>query len=243
MWCSTVFPELPSQYLFALDIGSFAAVPLTFKKVFPKFSVPVQVPPLSLSLEPNEDMFSFAGLRLDDDNDCVHWHDAFHDGMNAAFSVMRPIWESDFPFLHTSVPSLSRLNQEQRWMNIIKLALGWSVHDVLPEPEDCEEMDSLFDESCDYFEFNPCRVIQGHCIHFFGLTIFNYGTRSPVPSCPRAYQCSFCRRHFASLPSSFGYLCDMGCMPPIPLTLVMFIFANKLFTGHTSGAIAHMPLL
>jgi hypothetical protein len=157
-----VFPELPAQFIMALDIGTFPAIPLTFKMVYPRFSPPVQFPLFPLSLHPPEDMFSYTGRRAEDGPDGMNFQDAFYGGFEEAFLIMRPVWESDFPFMHSSVASVIRLSQRDRWKNIIKLALGWKLSDILPNPDDCNVGgDVLYDEECHHFEFNPCKIISG----------------------------------------------------------------------------------
>jgi hypothetical protein len=129
------------------------------------------------------------------------------------------------PYLHCCWDIHDVFSQEQRYARLIRLALGRNECDPLPDRNEID-LDQWFVGPRWSMQFDPSLVPGGRgCSHFFGITSFNYDTRTHFTPALRGLHCSFCGKRFTRLPLVYGFLMNFGCVPPIPLLIVALCYA------------------
>jgi hypothetical protein len=118
---------------------------------------------------------------------------------------------------------------------LFRMALGYTGSEALPDPDDID-IHNAYRGRCEEMYFDPIHCITTRCPHFFGLTTYNYDTLDIHSPCPREYHCAFCGQRFAELPPRYGFLCDLGCLPPLPITIVENIYMTRLWTRLAPGS-------
>jgi hypothetical protein len=183
----------------------------------------------ALTVNPALTMFDFYKEPLDwDVHHAVEFQEYIEEGLSEASEAMSRIFEEHgLPYLHCSWDLDNEISQKDRYAKLIRLALG--LHDSEPLPDvETGDVKQWFVRGRRPMEFHPLTVPGDEdCDHFFGLSSFNYDTRSPFPPAPGRLQCSFCGFRSTWLPGDVDYLMDFGCAPPIPLMVVELCYAEE----------------